>query len=122
MRCLRLGKLPVMNSLRGALAALAMSAAATVLAHGAAPGQQPPSDPPMPAVLKDYKPVTAERLRKPDDQDWLMIRRTYDGWGYSPLTDITAANVHRLRPAWVFSTGEPRVHQAAALVNAGVMF
>ena len=51
-----------------------------------------------------------------------MIRRTYDGWGYSPLTDITPANVQRLRPAWVFSTGEARVHQAAPLVNGGVMF
>ena len=76
----------------------------------------------MPAVLANYKSVTAARLRNPDDQDWLMIRWTYDGWGYSPLTDITAANVHTLRPAWVFSTGEPRVHQAALLVNAGVMF
>ena len=76
----------------------------------------------MPAVLKDYKPVTAERLRKPDDQDWLMIRRTYDGWGFSPLSDITPANVQRLKPAWVFSTGEARVHQAAPLVNGGVMF
>ena len=76
----------------------------------------------MPAVLANYKPVTAGRLRNPDDQDWLMIRRTYDGWGYSPLADITVANVHRLRPAWVFSTGEPRVHQAAPLVNGGVMF
>ena len=76
-----------MKRLRGVVAAFVMSVAATVLTQGAAPGQQPqpPADPPMPAVLKDYKPVTAERLRKPDDQDWLMIRRTYDGWGYSPL-------------------------------------
>ena len=40
---------------------------------------------PMPAILQNYKPVTAERLKKPEDGDWLMIRRTYDGWGYSPL-------------------------------------
>ena len=76
-----------MKRLRGVVAAFVMSVAATVLTQGAASGQQPqpPADPPMPAVLKDYKPVTAERLRKPDDQDWLMIRRTYDGWGFSPL-------------------------------------
>jgi alcohol dehydrogenase (cytochrome c) len=35
--------------------------------------------------LKEYKPVTAQRLLKPEDGDWLMLRRTYDGWGYSPL-------------------------------------
>ena len=51
-----------------------------------------------------------------------MIRRTYDGWGFSPLSDITPANVQRLKPVWVFSTAEARVHQAAPLVNGGVMF
>ena len=51
-----------------------------------------------------------------------MIRRTYDGWGYSPLEQITPANVARLKPVWVFSTGETRVHEAAPIVNNGVMF
>ncbi len=44
---------------------------------------------PMPAVLRDYQPVTADRLKNPEDGNWLMIRRTYDGWGYSPLDQIT---------------------------------
>jgi glucose dehydrogenase len=66
--------------------------------------------------------VTAERLKNPEDENWLMIRRTYDGWGFSPLTQITPANAARLRPVWVFSTAEARVHQAAPLVNGGVMF
>jgi alcohol dehydrogenase (cytochrome c) len=51
-----------------------------------------------------------------------MIRRTYDGWGYSPLDQITPANVARLKPVWVFSTSEARVHEAAPIVNNGVMF
>jgi alcohol dehydrogenase (cytochrome c) len=85
--------------------------------------QQPPQPPtPMPAVLQNYKPVTAERLKKPDDGDWLMIRRTYDGWGFSPLTQITPANVKQLQPAWVFSTGQLNGHEAAPVVNSGVMF
>ncbi len=42
--------------------------------------------PAVPPALQNYKPVTADRLKKPDDGDWLMVRRTYDGWGYSPLT------------------------------------
>jgi len=36
---------------------------------------------PVPLVLQNYSPITAERLKNPPDGDWLMIRRTYDGWG-----------------------------------------
>ncbi len=90
-------------------------------------GQQPPSPPPppptpVPAILQNYRPVTAERLTKPDDSDWLMVRRTYDGWGYSPLAEITPANVARLQPAWVFATGVTSGHEAPPIVNGGVMF
>ena len=76
----------------------------------------------MPAALRNYQPVTPERLLNPEDGNWLMIRRTYDGWGYSPLAEITPENAARLRPVWVFSTGEPKVHEAAPIVNNGVMF
>src|ERR1700678_3421287 len=77
---------------------------------------------PVPLVLQNYKGVTSERLAKPEDSDWLMIRRTWDGWGYSPLENITPANVNRLQPAWVFSTGVSSGHESAPLVNNGVMF
>ncbi len=86
----------------------------------AQPADPPP--PPLAPVLQNYRPVTADRLRNPGDADWLMIRRTYDGWGYSPLDQITPANVARLKPVWVFSTGETRVHESPAVVNNGVMF
>ena len=90
-------------------------ACATVLGSAQ---QQPPAA----APLQSYKPVTAERLKNPEPGSWLMIRRTYDGWGYSPLNQITTENVGRLRPVWGFSTGEARVHEAAPIVNNGVMF
>ena len=51
-----------------------------------------------------------------------MIRRTYNGWGYSPLKQITPANVSRLQPAWVFATGTTSGHEAPPIVNNGVMF
>ena len=86
----------------------------------AQPPQTPPA--PVPAVLQNYKLVTAERLKKPEDGDWLMARRTYDGWGYSPLTQITADNVKRLHPVWVFATGVANGHEAPPIVNNGVMF
>jgi alcohol dehydrogenase (cytochrome c) len=78
--------------------------------------------PPVAAALQRYKPVTAERLKKPEDGDWLMVRRTYDGWGYSPLTEITPSSVTRLQPVWVFATGVNNGHEAAPIVNNGVMF
>jgi alcohol dehydrogenase (cytochrome c) len=74
------------------------------------------------AVLREYRPVTTERLLKPEDQNWLMIRRTYDGWGFSPLAEITKDNVTRLRQVWMVPTDEPKVHEAAPVVNGGVMF
>ena len=74
------------------------------------------------AVLRDYPPVTAERLLKPEEQNWLMIRRTYDGWGFSPLAEITKDNVSRLQQVWMVPTDEPKVHEAAPIVNGGVMF
>ena len=97
--------------------------ACLVAVAGAAPAQTPPAGPPppMPAVLESYKSVTNERLGNPEDSDWLSIRRTWDGWGYSPLKQITTANVRRLRPAWVFSTGVTSGHEGALLVNNGVM-
>ena len=51
-----------------------------------------------------------------------MIRRTYDGWGYSPLKQITRPTSRGCKPVWGFATGETRVHEAPPLVNNGVMF
>jgi alcohol dehydrogenase (cytochrome c) len=84
--------------------------------------QQQPITPPVAAILQSYKPVTADRLKKTEDGDWLMARRTYDGWGYSPLEQITRGNVTRLQPVWSFSTGVTNGHQAPPIVNNGVMF
>lgn len=86
------------------------------------PNQAPAPPTPIPAVLQNYSPVTDARLKSPEPDNWLMVRRTYDGWGYSPLKQITTSNVARLRPVWSFSTGEQRGHEAPPIVNNGVMF
>jgi alcohol dehydrogenase (cytochrome c) len=109
------------------LSAATVAVAALALITTRALSQQPPQaaappPPPVPAVLRDYKPVTADRLKNPEPDNWLMIRRTYDGWGYSPLDQIKPSNVKTLRPVWVFATGEAKVHEAAPIVNNGVMF
>jgi alcohol dehydrogenase (cytochrome c) len=108
------------------LAAVVTTALVVVALDAQRPLPPPPGPPPpplpMPAILKAYPPVTPERLLKPADGDWLMIRRTYDGWGYSPLDQITPANVARLQPVWIFSTGAVNGHEAPPLVNGGVLF
>lgn len=55
--------------------------------------------------------------------DWLTHARTLDGWRYSPLTEITADNVGKLRLRWVhqLATNDPIV-EATPLVTAGAMF
>jgi alcohol dehydrogenase (cytochrome c) len=116
--------------------ALVLFAAAAIVSLAAA--QQPPAAPPDPAsllsipeqpppaapssLLQNYPSVTADRLKRPADAEWLMVRRTYDGWGYSPLDQINAGNVKRLRPVWVMSTGMNDGQEAAPVVNGGVMF
>src|ERR687895_1682300 len=64
----------------------------------------------LPSVLRNYRNVTRQRLLRPEDENWLMIRRTYDGWGYSPLDDITPGNVSRLKLVWRQPTGEVGAH------------
>jgi alcohol dehydrogenase (cytochrome c) len=100
------------------LIATSVALVSTVIAQGP-PGGAPA---PVPMVLQKYQPVTMERLLKPEPGNWLMVRRTFDGWGYSPLDQITPRNVARLRPVWGFATGEGRVHESAPIVNNGVMF
>ena len=69
-----------------------------------------------------YTTVTDERLTAPEDDNWLMYRRTYDGWGYSPLDQVNTENVGQLHPVWTFSTGLLEAHQSPPIVNDGVMY
>jgi len=72
--------------------------------------------------IDDYSPVTDQRLMNPEPENWLMFRRTYNGWGYSPLDQIDADNVAGLKLVWSVSTGISEGHQAPPVVNDGVMF
>jgi alcohol dehydrogenase (cytochrome c) len=72
--------------------------------------------------VKNYSPVTTERLLNPEPGNWMHYRRTYDGQGFSPLDKISAANVQDLVPVWTFSTGVIEGHEAPPIVNNGVMF
>ena len=107
---------------RASVGVLVVLAVASIpgLAHRSPTGEG--GQPQPSAIPRDYRPVTPERLRNPDAADWLMVRRTYDGWGYSPLTQITPANVARLERVWTFATDQENGHEAPPIVNSGIMF
>lgn len=73
--------------------------------------------------MADYRPVTDRMLIEAHEEpnDWLMWRRTYDLWGYSPLAQINKDNVNDLQMAWSIVM-EPGLQEAAPLVHDGVMF
>src|SRR5262245_55732109 len=65
--------------------------------------------------------VTDAILQKPDPSDWLMWRRTLDGWGYSPLDQVNRGNVGQLRMVWTRGLG-PGNQEGTPLVHDGVMY
>ena len=90
----------------GAAADLAIYLLQPALADAAAPARAPSASRTGVVVageVKNYVPVTDDMLRNPDPGDWLMARRNYQGWSYSPLAQITRDNVKDLRLAWVWS-------------------
>ena len=66
-------------------------------------------------------PVTDAMLQDPDPADWLMWRRTLDGWGYSPLDAIDRGNVGELRMVWTRGLTGGR-QQGTPLVHDGTMY
>lgn len=73
------------------------------------------------APLARLTPVTPAMLQNPSPNDWLLWRRTYDGHGFSPLTQINRNNVRNLRVAWTvaLAVGD---NEFTPLVHDGIMF
>jgi PQQ-dependent dehydrogenase (methanol/ethanol family) len=57
-----------------------------------------------------------------EDGQWLMASKDWANTRYSGLTEITPANVGRLRMAWTWSTGTPFGHEGAPLVVGSTMY
>ena len=75
----------------------------------------------LPNPLDHFTPVTKADLTNPPAQDWLTWRRGWDAHGFSPLTQITPANVASLRLAWSW-TLPAGSQEAVPLVRDGTMF
>ena len=68
-----------------------------------------------------FVPVTDAMLEHPAPGDWLMWRRTQNGWGYSPLDQIDRNNVGELRLVWSRALTEGR-QQGTPLAYDGVLY
>ena len=73
-------------------------------------------------VVKDYIDVTDDMLKNPPDGEWLMYRRNYQGWSFSPLTQINTGNVKSLQLKWAWNMNEGGANQVTPIIHAGVMF
>jgi alcohol dehydrogenase (cytochrome c) len=80
-----------------------------------------PPWPEKPNPAAKLSSVTDAMLQNPPDGDWLTWRRTLDGQGFSPLTQINKANVSGLRLAWSYNLA-PGPNAATPLVHDGVIF
>jgi alcohol dehydrogenase (cytochrome c) len=95
--------------------AAALFVAITIFAQGPGPGPQREAPAPN---------VTFDQLLKPGSapQNWLIYGGSFTSQRYSPLTQITPANVKELELKWVFQSRSLEKHEVTPLVVNGVMY
>ncbi|MGC2731157.1 MAG: hypothetical protein WA254_18350, partial [Candidatus Sulfotelmatobacter sp.] len=76
------------------LAALSLLCSPAAAQQRGQPGQAP--------VVADVNVSPADLLAQPPAANWTSYNGDYTGRRYSALGQITAANVARLRAAWIF--------------------
>jgi PQQ-dependent dehydrogenase (methanol/ethanol family) len=74
------------------------------------------------AAERGFRPVTDAMLQHPDPADWLMWRRTFDAWGYSPLDKINRSNVAKLKLAWSIDLDAGPSQEGTPIVHDGVLY
>jgi alcohol dehydrogenase (cytochrome c) len=95
--------------------AAALFVGITIFAQGR--GQEPQREAPA-------SNVTFDQLLKPGSapQNWLIYGGSFMSQRYSPLTQITPANVKELELKWVFQSRSLEKHEVTPLVVNGVMY
>ena len=68
-----------------------------------------------------FVPVTDAMLEDPAPGDWLMWRRTQNGWGYSPLDQVNRDNVGDLQLVWTRALAAG-AQEGTPLAYGGVLF
>jgi PQQ-dependent dehydrogenase (methanol/ethanol family) len=98
-----------------------------LLASAAAPVAEVPSRPARPPAPEpvygtaSVSAVTNAMLAAPPPGDWLMWRGSLDSWGYSPLTQVSTANVQQLQLVWTRGL-ETGPQEGTPLVHDGVLY
>jgi PQQ-dependent dehydrogenase (methanol/ethanol family) len=100
------------------------------LCIAAAPADAPPPEKAPADVILQAAPVQADvtvsdaqlRGAAGDAANWLLHGRTYDNQRFSPLTQVSRANVNRLTPVALIQTGVANSFETTPLVVNGVMF
>jgi alcohol dehydrogenase (cytochrome c) len=88
---------------------------------GLTAGVKLPPSPKKANPLEKITPVTDAMLQNPPAGEWLTWRRGFDYQGFSPLKQITKANVKNIRVAWSWAL-PPGANEATPIVHDGVMF
>ena len=65
---------------------------------------------------------SAMRVAMADSGNWASSGRDYTNQRFSPLTQISAANVSGLKLAWSYKTGIPHAFEASPIVVGGTMY
>ena len=68
-----------------------------------------------------FVPVTQKMLENPSPDDWLMYSRTYDAQRFSPLKQITKANVGQITEAFKKELGNGP-HESIPIAYRGVLY
>jgi alcohol dehydrogenase (cytochrome c) len=97
-------------------------AGAPVGGRGGAPATAGPLGLTISGTVKNFTPVSDEMLRNQDAGDWLMARRNYQGWSYSPLTQVTRDNARDLQLVWAWPMNEGQSNEPSPLVHNGVIY
>ncbi len=105
-----------------AIAPPALGKMAAMEARAAANALPPAKGLTVTGTVKNYVDVTDDMLKNPDAGEWLMYRRNYQGWSFSPLQQITPDNVKTLTLKWAWNMNEGGASQVTPIVHAGVMF
>ena len=75
----------------------------------------------LPNPLKNFSTVTEALLDNPPASEWLLWRRTYDDYGFSPLKEINKSTINDLRVVWSWSLPNGP-NEATPLEHDGVLF
>lgn len=68
--------------------------------------------------------TTTQRILNADKEaaNWLTYSGNYKGWRYSPLDQITRANVNKLKVKWMYQMPTTHIVETTPLVIDGVMY